>query len=300
MPHSDAAKLRGLSTAILTPFDAHGDLRLEHMPALLDFQRQAGIDGVVVCGTNGEGTSLSVGERKQTLETAMAHREGLLVVAATGAASVTDAVELTKHAAMVGADATLALPPIFYKNPTAQGLADYFLRVLDAADLPCMLYNIPQFSAVIITDELLALLADHPNLSGIKDSTGDWASTNHFITAYPQLRIFPGSDRLLARGLAAGAAGAISGGANALPELMVAIHRAHHAQPNGESAMEAQKRLDAVIDITLRYPLIAVSKSVIANRGLPRLSVRSPLVNLSPTQEESLLRELRAIGALPH
>ena len=299
MPHANAARLRGLSTAILTPFDRHGDLKLEHMPALLDFQRLAGIDGVVVCGTNGEGTSLSVTERKQTLEAVMAHREGLLVIAATGAASVTDAVELTRHAGEVGADATLALPPIFYKNPTAQGLADYFLRVLDAADLPGLLYNIPQFSAVAITDELLALLAEHPNLSGIKDSTGDWNSTSHFITAYPQLRIFPGSDRLLARGAVNGAAGAISGGANAFPEIMVAVCRAFATEPESKAAVETQRRLDALIDITIRYPLIAVSKSVIANRGLPRLSVRSPLVDLSPMQEESLLCELRALGVLP-
>jgi len=300
MPHIDAPKLRGLSTAILTPFDAHGDLKLEHMPSLLDFQRQAGIDGVVVCGTNGEGTSLSVTERKQTLEAVMAHRGGLLVVAATGAASVTDAVDLTGHAETVGADGALVLPPIFYKSPTSQGLADYFRRVMDAADLPCLLYNIPQFSAITITDEVLALLADHPNLTGIKDSTGDWTSTSHFITAYPQLRIFPGSDRVLARGLAAGAAGAISGGANAFPELIVAVHTAYEAQPDGQDATEAQKRLDGVIDITVRYPLVAVSKSVIANRGLPRLSVRSPLVDLSRTQEESLLVELRAAGVLSH
>jgi 4-hydroxy-tetrahydrodipicolinate synthase len=298
MPHPNAARLRGLSTAILTPFDAHGDLRLEHMPALLEFQRHGGVDGVVVCGTNGEGASLSVDERKQTLEAVMAHREGLLVIAATGAASITDAVELTRHAGEVGADATLILPPIFFKNPTAQGLADYYRRVLDAADLPGLLYNIPQFSAITITDELLALLADHPNLTGIKDSTGDWNSTSHFIQDYPQLRIFPGSDALLARGAAAGAAGAISGGANAFPELIVAILRAHRENPHGDEAAIAQKRIHTLIGITSRYPLLATNKSVIAQRGLPRLSVRPPLVDLTPLQETRLLDELRAAGFL--
>jgi 4-hydroxy-tetrahydrodipicolinate synthase len=298
MPHPNVARLSGLSTAILTPFDAHGDLKLEHMPALLEFQRAAGVDGVVVCGTNGEGTSLSVDERKQTLEAVLAHREGLLVIAATGAASVTDAVELARHAGEVGADATLILPPIFYKTPTAQGLADYFRRALDAADLPALLYNIPQFSAITITDEVLALLVYHPNLAGIKDSTGDWHSTSHFITAYPHLRIFPGSDTLLARGAAAGAAGAISGGANAFPEVIAGVLRAHHEQPEGDGAALAQKRVDALISITKRYPLIAVSKSVIAHRGLPRLSVRPSLVDLTPAQEASLLTDLHAAGFL--
>src|ERR1043166_2488215 len=94
MPHPNATALRGLLTAILTPLDLQGRLALEHYPALLSFQRRAGVDGVVVCGTNGEGTSLSVEERKQALEAALAHRDRLTVVAGTGAANLPDALEL--------------------------------------------------------------------------------------------------------------------------------------------------------------------------------------------------------------
>src|SRR5262249_16855803 len=119
MPHPKSAALRGLMPAILTPFDMQGCLALEHTPALLDFQRRAGVDGVVGCGTNGEGTSLSVTERKRVLEVVMEHRGGLTVIVGTGAANVPDAIELTQHAAEVGADAVLVLPPFFYKNPTA-------------------------------------------------------------------------------------------------------------------------------------------------------------------------------------
>ena len=283
--------LQGVLTAILTPFDLGGNLALEHYPALLAFQRDAGIDGVIVCGTNGEGTSLSVEERKRALEAVMADRAGLTVVAGTGAAGIMDAVELTQHAAQAGADAILVLPPFFYKNPSAQGLADYFRQVMDAADIPALLYNIPQHSAVTITDEVLHLLRDHPNLAGIKDSTGDWDSTRHYIETYPQLQVFAGSDRLASRSFALGA-NSISGGANAFPELLSAVRDgARKSAAEGEAA---QARLDAAVDIMTRYPLIAVSKSVLAHRGLPRLGVRPPLVNLMPAQEESLLMELRA------
>ena len=193
---ANVERLRGLLTAILTPFDAQGNLALEHFPALLDFQRKAGVDGVIVCGTNGEGTSLSTSERKQALETVLARGEGLTVIAGTGATSITDAVELTRHAADAGADAVLVLPPFFFKNPDARGVADYFLQVMDAADIPVLLYNIPQHSAVPITDAVLERLIKQPNLAGIKDSAGVWEDTLHYITAYPQLRIFAGSDRL--------------------------------------------------------------------------------------------------------
>ena len=116
MENEKTQRLRGVLTAILTPFDAAGNLALPHFPALLDFQQAAGIDGVVVCGTNGEGTSLSVVERKRVLETVMAHRGNLTVIAGTGAASVTDAVDLTRHAAEVGADAALILPSFFFQK----------------------------------------------------------------------------------------------------------------------------------------------------------------------------------------
>lgn len=290
--------LRGLLTAILTPFDRQGDLALQHIPALLDFQRRVGVDGVVVCGTNGEGASLSVEERMRTLEAILASRERMLVIAATGAASITDTLALTRHAAEAGADAALVLPPFYFKAPTTEGLAAWFLRVLDAADLPVMLYNIPQQSAVAISHELLDRLIGHPNLAGLKDSTGDRASTEGFISRYPQLRVFAGSDRLASRSYASGGAGGISGGANAFPEVVAAVRDAYQTDAGGPRTQEAQARLNALIDIVVRYPLIAVSKSVLAHRGLPRMSVRPPLVDLTPAQEDALLAELRTAGFL--
>lgn len=288
--------LQGLMTAILTPFDLKGELALEHFPALIEFQRQAGIDGLVVCGTNGEGTALSVAERKQVLETVMAHRGDLRIVAGTGATSVTDAVELTRHAAEAGVDAVLALPPFFSKSPSAQGLADYFRRVLDAAEVPVLLYNIPQFTAVAITDELLGLLAGHPNLAGIKDSAGEWARTHEFITRYPELRIFVGSDRLDAPCYAAGGGGCISGGANAFPEFLVAVREAFRRSP--EAVEQAQTQLNALLDITARYPFLSSSKSILTQRGLPRLGVRPPLTPLTAEMESRLFVELREAGFL--
>jgi 4-hydroxy-tetrahydrodipicolinate synthase len=290
--------LHGLMTAILTPFDAEGRLALELMPTLLDFQRKAGVDGVVVCGTNGEGTSLSVEERKQILEAVMENREGLTVVAGTGATSLTDALALSRHAEEVGADALLVLPPFFVKNPSAEGLATYFGPILEATSLPTLLYSIPQFTAVPISNELLERLADYSNLAGLKDSAGDWTRTHALITRFPHLRVFAGSDRLAAACYTAGGAGCISGGANAFPEIVAAVRDAHLANPKGASVETAQARLDALIDITIRYPFISSTKAILPYRGLPRLGVRPPLVTLPQAQEESLIAELRAAGFL--
>lgn len=294
MTHASADRLSGLLTAIFTPLDLQGNLALDLFPTLLQFQRGAGVDGVVVCGTNGEGASLTVRERMAALEMVISHREGLTVVAGTGAASVQDAIELTKHAQHAGADAALVLPPFFFKSPTAHGLADYFKAVLDCASLPIMLYNIPQFTAVPITDELLQLLNGHPNLAGIKDSAGDLARTLDYISRYPHLKIFAGSDRLAAASYTHGGAGAISGGANAFPEVVASVGKAFHSDnPNG-AVPAAQARLDALIDIMIKYPFITSAKAVAANRGLPRMGVRPPLTLLPHDMESALIGELRA------
>ncbi len=291
----ESARLHGVMTAILSPFDLDGRLMLDWLPALLDFQRAAGMDGIVVCGTNGEGTSLSVEERKQSLEIVLKHRGDFQVVAATGATSITDALELTRHAADAGADAALLLPPFFFKNPPVRGLADYFLPILDAAKLPILLYNIPQMTSVPITNALLDRLAGHPRLAGVKDSAGDWARTQELIQKYPQLQSFAGSDYLAGRCFSAGGAGCVSGGANPFPETVAAVRNAWQSGDAG-ALEKAQSRLDAMLDILVRYPFVGTSKSILARRGLPRMGVRPSLVNLSPQEEAAMLAEFEAAG----
>ena len=283
-------RLHGLLTAILTPFDMAGILALELIPALLDFQRTAGIDGVVVCGTNGEGTSLSVDERKQVLEIVMQYSGHLQVVAGTGATCLTDALELTRHAASLRVDAILLLPPFFYKQPPTAGLIDYFLPILDSVDLPMLLYNIPQMTSVPITDDLLNALADHPRLAGVKDSAGDWTRTKQLIDNHPQLKIFGGSDFDALRCWRGGAAGCISGGANPFPEIVAAVRDAVRSG-DPVHADAAQDRLNSMLDILVSFPSVGASKSVLARRGFPKMGVRPSLVNLTEIQEAAMLAE---------
>lgn len=288
-------ELRGVMTALVTPFDESGALNLRVLPELLEFMRGAGIEGVVIGGTNGEAVSMSVAERKTLLEAALRLRGDLLVLAGTGAASITDAIELTRHAADAGADAALVLPPFFFKNVSAQGVAEYFRRVMDAADIRVLLYSIPQFSAVAVTDEVLDRLKGNPRLAGIKDSAGQWDRTRQLLTERPDLTIFPGSDELLSRALSIGAVGSISGMANPFPDLVAGVKRAYEA---GGDVEAAQRRLDTGKSIVLQYPLIGASKAVMANRGVPRMWVRPPLIDLTEKQAAELVGRLREAGAI--
>ena len=289
MTNDISVNLGGLYTAIVTPFDKEQRLRLDYVPAILEFQRKGGVDGVVVCGTNGEGTSLSVLERKALLESVMANRGDLKVIAGTGTANLPETIELSQHAADMGVDATLVLPPFFLKKVTDEGLANYFQQVMNMVAIPTLLYNIPQMTAVTITDGVLALLKGHPSLAGLKDSTGDWNSTSNFIENYPELQVFCGNDLIAGKAWAANASGCISGSANSFPELCADIRDAHRA---GKGLDEAQSRLTTAAQTLVKFPFISYSKVVMAHRGLPEMSVRSPLVDMSQEQAKALLAEL--------
>ncbi len=287
-----------LFTAILTPFNAQGALELEKIPALFDFQRSAGIDGVVVCGTNGEGTSLSVAERKQVMESAQQHRGSLRIIAGTGAGNLTDTIDLTRHAAEHGAESALVLPPFFFKSPAAQGVANFFRAVLDSSSIPILLYSIPYFTGVPITNEILDLLIDHPNLIGIKDSAGDLNRTQELISRYPHLKVYAGSDYIIGPALKYGAFGCISGGANAFPELLNDVRNTCKLNRSESEQAESQRKLTGMTDICASYPLIATNKTIAALRGVCRISVRPPLIDLTEQEEAQLHRELCSSGYL--
>lgn len=289
------AELKGVLTAIVTPFGKSGELNLSALPPFLEFQRGAGIDGVVVCGTNGEGVSMSVSERKRVLEAVIDQKGSFSIVAGTGAANLPDALELTRHAASVGADAVLVLPPFYFKNPSAAGVANFYKPLLDAAEIPVLLYSIPQQSAVKISDEIIQNLTSSPKLYGLKDSQGDWPTTGALISNWSSLHIFSGGDDILDKSLQANSAGAISGSANAFPELVAGVR---NAVRNGGDVAAAQSKLTAAKTILLQYPLIGAAKSVLANRGVPRMYVRPPLIDLTPEQETEMIGRFKEAGLL--
>jgi len=287
--------LAGVYTALVSPISPSGALSLRDMPALLGFQRNAGVDGVVIAGTNGEGVSLSVTERKRILEAAIEHADGLSVMAATGACALSDALALTRHAARCGAAATLVLPPFYFRGAPPEGLAAYFEAVADASDLPILLYSIPQFTGVPICDRLLGLLRGTPTVVGVKESSGDLETGRPLLADHPDLRLFVGSDLLFSKLMLMGAAGVISGIANAFPELLVAVAR---AVAGGSGVGEAQRRLDEAIEIITAYPIVGAAKAIIEARGVARFSVRPPLVMPDAAQVAEMMARLKERGFL--
>jgi len=282
-------------TALITPFKRTGALNLRVLPDLIRFQRKAGVDGILVGGTNGEGISLSVRERKRLLEAVLTHADGLEVIAATGACAITDAIELTRHASYHGVAALLVLPPFYFKEPEPRGVAAYYAAVAAATELPLILYSIPQFSGVPVGGEVLDQLAHCRNIYGVKESSPASEPAYRLLRDYPSLRLFVGNDLYLSELLQAGAAGVISGTANAFPELVVAVARAVRER---RDPWEAQERLNSAISVIADYPIVGTVKSILAARGVARTYTRAPLVMPSPAQRRTLLSELKRRGLL--
>jgi 4-hydroxy-tetrahydrodipicolinate synthase len=285
--------------AIVTPFVKGGlELDPEWLPQHLAYLEKRGADGVLALGTNGEGPSLSLDERKRIIDTVMGARGGLRVFVGTGCSSLSDTIAISRYALEAGADAAMIVPPFYYKGIEPEGLIAYYDAVFRAlpGDGKVMLYNIPGYSGVEIVDELVdALTERYPDqFLGIKDTSGRIEKTRHYIERYPRLAIYNGSDANMSEGYRAGAVGSISSTANIFPDLVAAIYWAH---VEGGDATGAQSKLSAVRDIVERNPFPATVKYLLhIVAGLPLTQVRPPLADLTPEQEKAVEKELRGLG----
>jgi 4-hydroxy-tetrahydrodipicolinate synthase len=190
--------------------------------------KDQGADGVVVLGTTGEYPSFSVPERKKVAETALKHRNGLLIIVSPGTPNFPETIELSAHAAANGADGLLIIPPFYYKKPPLEGLTKYYSLIFDQIKIPINLYHIPGTSAVPISLELLHSLEHYSNLAGIKDSAGDAPEYAAFVKEFPNLNMRTGTGNNLEHALDHGM-GAILAEGNLFTKRIAAVFAAHRA-----------------------------------------------------------------------
>lgn len=211
---------QGCYTALITPFKGEG---VDHaqFEALVEWQIEQGIHGIVPCGTTGESATMSHVEHKEVTERAVKIAKGRAVVmAGTGSNSTAEAIDFTKHAEKAGADACLVVAP-YYNKPTQDGLFQHYKAIANVTALPIFVYNIPGRSGVNITDATLARLAEAcPNIAGVKDATGDLArpaTLRHLVG--DRLAMFSGEDMTMVGFNAMGGRGVISVVSNLAPKL---------------------------------------------------------------------------------
>ncbi len=208
----------GAITAIVTPF-RNGKVDEQRLRDNVEFQINAGIQGLVPCGTTGESPTLSHEEHDRVIEVVVEAAAGRVpVIAGAGSNSTEEALRLSRHAKAVGAAATLQVNP-YYNKPTQEGLYRHFMTIADQVDLPVVLYNIPGRSAVATTPVTIARLAAHPNIVAVKEATGSMDSASEIATLTdPQaFTILSGDDSMTLPLIAIGGRGVISVVGNILP-----------------------------------------------------------------------------------
>jgi dihydrodipicolinate synthase/N-acetylneuraminate lyase len=275
--------IRGAFAAALTPLrDGGGALDEAAFAPYVGFLADGGVDGILACGTTGEGILLSLEERRRAAELflAAASDRALAVAVHCGAQTTADTAVLAAHAAESGADAVAVIAPPYFALDDRALEAHFVATAAACAPLPFYLYEFAARSGYAVPVEMVERLRERvSNLRGLKVSDKPWEKVEPYLI--DGLDIFVGAESLVAQGLAHGAAGAVSGLAAVYPEVVAALVR----EPMPEHTAEAE-RLRAELE---RFPFHAAAKVVAARRGVPiRPDVRAPLRVLTDAELKEL------------
>jgi 4-hydroxy-tetrahydrodipicolinate synthase len=279
----------GLSAALISPFSTRDVPDLPRLARHAGWVLANGCDSLTLFGTTGEGFSIPLRERAAMLGAVLG--AGVLpdrVNLAVAAATVADAADQANLGLDAGVAHLLFTPPFYLKAPDEEGIYAWFSRAFETIGAPLrdvILYHIPGQTAVSLSPELVTRLrrAFPAAVVGIKDSSGDWPTTERFLEAHGDIAVLVGDERLLPRAMAQGAQGSICGLANFAPELLRPVIHAGADEP----------RLKPVVDLVVSNPVMPAVKALVAHRhGDPAYArSRPPLVDLDPIRAAALVRD---------
>jgi len=273
--------LQGSMVAIVTPMFDDGSLDLDALRKLIDWHIDAGTNGIVVVGTTGESPTVDVDEHCLLIKTTVEQVAGRVpVIAGTGANSTREAIELTKNAKELGANACLLVAP-YYNKPTQEGLYQHFAAIAAAVDIPQILYNVPGRTGCDISNDTVIRLSAIANIVGIKDATGGIERGTDLLLRVPEdFAIYSGDDATGMALMLLGAKGVISVTANVAPKLMREMCVAAMAG-NVAKACEINAKLFGLHQKLFVEANPIPTKWVLQQMGLIQSGIRLPMVNCS-------------------
>lgn len=286
---------KGIATALITPFNEDG-IDYDSFGKLIDWQIDEGIDALVICGTSGEGSTLSDEEHRKAIEFSVkraAHR--VPIIAGTGSNDTAYAIDLTKAACACGVDGVLTVTP-YYNKATQNGLVKSFEAIADASTVPLILYNVPSRTGVNIEPATYAALAEHPNISGIKEANGNIAKIVETMSLVGgKLDLYSGNDDQIVPLMSLGGIGAISVISNILPRRTADIcHKYFAGDVVGACAEQLgfHKLIGALFSEVNPIP----AKAACAAMGMCKDILRLPLTPMEDAHKAVLLKYMREAG----
>ena len=287
----------GSGVAIVTPF-THDTVHLPTLGRLLDFQLQNGTDAVIVCGTTGEASTMTYGERMRAIEFCVDHVAGRVpVIAGSGSNSTESALALSRDAERAGADGLLVVTP-YYNKASQAGLIRHYSVIADAVQIPLVLYDVPSRTGVTIAPETYAELAKHPNINGVKEAAGNLSALQKTRSLCPDdFSIWSGNDDETAAICLLGGRGVISVAANVVPAQMHRLTElcfANDFAAAGRLQLELKDLCDALFCDVNPIPV----KTALGLMGWDVGPLRLPLCSPGPAQLARIQSALEQYGLL--
>lgn len=278
---------KGAATALITPFDENG-IDYESFGKLIDWQIDQGIDALVICGTTGEGSTLTHEEHEEVLSFAVRKIGGRVpAIAGTGTNDTARAIELTKHACSLGYDATLMVTP-YYNKATQNGLIKMFTAIADESTVPIILYNVPSRTGVNIEPKTYLALADHPMIQGIKEANGNIAKIAETMALVgDKLDLYSGNDDQIVPVLSLGGKGVISVLSGIAPKDTAKMCKLYFDGNTDESRKLQLKYLPLINALFSEVNPIPV-KAASSKMGLCKNILRLPLTEMEDKNAEKL------------
>lgn len=288
---------QGSMVAVVTPFK-DGRVDEAKVRELVEFHIKNGTDVLVPCGTTGESPTLSHDEHRRVIElTIQTANKRIPVVPGTGSNSTAEAIDLTRFAKNAGADGALVVLP-YYNKPTQQGLIAHCRAIADAVELPLILYNIPGRTGINMLPETLAALADHPNIVGMKEATGNLEQmTQDIVLCGAKLSFLSGDDTLTLPLMAVGGKGVISVVANIVPRDVADLTRAF-LSGDWKRAREIHLKLFPLCQAMFCETNPIPVKTAMALMGMINGELRLPLCPMSEANLSKLKAAMRAYGLI--
>lgn len=287
----------GSGVAIVTPFTKE-NVDLDAFGRLIDFQLSGGTDALIVCGTTGEASTMTYGERMRTIEYCVERVNGRVpVIAGSGSNATQNAIALSRDAERAGADGLLVVTP-YYNKATQAGLVKHYTAIADAAKNPIILYDVPSRTGVTIAPETYAELAKHPNINGVKEAGSSLSNIQKTRNLCPDdFSIWSGNDDETAAICLLGGRGVISVAANIVPDRMHQLVRlclAGDFAAAGKLQLDLKDLCDALFCEVNPIPV----KTALELMGMCSGILRLPLCEPSEEHRERIRKTLVQYGLL--
>lgn len=285
----------GMATALITPLTESG-IDYEAFAKLIDWQIEEGIDGLVVCGTTGEGSTLTDAEHKEAIAFAVKQAAGRVpIIAGTGSNDAAYAFELTKFACDAGVDAVLVVTP-YYNKATQNGLIKLFTEIANISTVPVILYDVPSRTGVSLEPKTVATLAKHPNINAIKAACGNISKIAEMAALCgDDINIYSGNDDQVVPIMALGGKGCISVLSNLLPKESSLMCK-KFAEGDVKSAAAMQLEYLPLINALFSEVNPIPVKAAMAKMGFCEDYLRLPLTPMEESHKEVLFNEMRKVG----